>query len=80
MAANALLEGPAPASCTSRPIDFTKEGLPEYANSFAMAIDDLAIPEECAALLAAAASSAESKWEQAMINIGNGEQKMVLDR
>jgi hypothetical protein len=80
MAVNTLLEGPAPPSCTSRPIDFTKEGLPEYAHSFAMAIDDIATPVECAALLNAAETRAGAKWEQAMINIGNGEQKMVIDR
>lgn len=78
MAANTLLKGPAPPSCTSRPIDFTREGLPEYAGSFAMAIDDLATAEECTALLTAAESSAGGKWKQAMINIGNGEQQMAL--
>lgn len=79
MADNNLLEGPAPPTCTSRLIDFKKEGLPEYADAFAMAIDDLVTPEECTALLNAAESHSEGKWEEAMITLGNGEQRMVLD-
>jgi len=80
MADNNLLEGPAPPTCTSRLIDFKKEGLPEYADAFAMAIDDLVTPEECTALLNAAESHSEGKWEEAMITLGNGEQRTVLDR
>ena len=80
MADNTLLEGPAPASCTSRLIDFKKEGLLDYADAFAMAIDDLVTPEECTALLKAAESYSGGKWEEAMITIGHGEQKKVLDR
>jgi len=79
MAANTLLEGPAPPTCISKPIDFTQAGLPEYAESFAISIENLVTPEECKALLAFAESSAEGKWEQAMVNVGGGRQKMVLD-
>ena len=80
MAAKTLLEGPSPASCTSKLIDFTDAGLPEYAKSFAVAIDNLATPDECAALLAAAESTVDGKWEQAMVNIGGGRQRMVMDQ
>jgi hypothetical protein len=79
MAANTLLKGPAPPTCTSKPIDFTQAGLPVYAGFFAISIENLITPEECKALLAAAESTAERKWEQAMVNVGGGEQKMVLD-
>lgn len=79
MAATALLKGPAPPSCTSKHIDFVKVGLPEYAQSFAIAIKSLLTPEECSALLAAAESTSDGKWEQAMVNVGSGEQKMVID-
>lgn len=79
MAANTLLNGSAPASCTSRPIDFAEAGLPEYAQCFAIAIDNLVTPEECIALLTAAASTTDGKWEQAMVNVGGGEQMIVVD-
>lgn len=79
MAANALLKGSAPASCTSHHIDFAKAGLLEYAQAFAVAIENLVTPEECTALLAAAESTADGKWDQAMVNIGGGEQKIMTD-
>lgn len=79
MAANTLLEGPAPPTCRSKLIDFTKAGLPEYANSFAVAIENLVTPAECAALLAAAESTSDGDWEQAMVNIGGGRQRTILE-
>lgn len=74
-----LLEGPAPPTCTSKPIDFVKAGLPGYSSLFALTIHDLLTPEECASFLTAASATTDNKFEQAMINIGGGRQMLVVE-
>ncbi|KAJ1302065.1 hypothetical protein OPQ81_000899 [Rhizoctonia solani] len=49
-------------------LDFVKLGLPEYNHKFAMVIDNLFTPEDCARYVAKVES--EKEWEQAAINIG----------
>ncbi|CAE6439632.1 hypothetical protein RSOLAG22IIIB_04431 [Rhizoctonia solani] len=48
-------------------LDFVKLGLPEYKDKFAIVIDNLFTPEDCARYLAQVES--EKEWEQAAINI-----------
>ncbi|QRV81987.1 2OG-Fe(II) oxygenase family protein [Ceratobasidium sp. AG-Ba] len=49
-------------------LDFVELGLPEYENKFAMVIDNLFTPEDCARYVAAAEAS--KQWEVAAINGG----------
>jgi 2OG-Fe(II) oxygenase superfamily len=74
-----FLSGPSPSSCSSERIDFLKTSLPEYSNSFVMMIHDLLTPEECLDLLQIAKSTTNGHWEQAMINIGGGIQRLATD-
>jgi len=74
-----LLAERAPRTCRSERVDFAKAGLPEYANSFAMLIHDILTPDECQGFLEAAESTTNGKWEQAMVNIGNGKQALYTD-
>jgi len=76
---NNLLKSKAPVNCSSALIDFSKTPLPEYSNAFAVFIHNLLTPEECAAFLNAAQATTADKWEQAMINIGGGEQMLLTD-
>lgn len=76
-AATKLLDGPAPPDCKSELIDFSKTELSEYAGSFALLIHNVLTPAECKDLIHVAESTA--KWEQAMINIGNGRQTLALN-
>lgn len=81
-APNALmhtLSAKPPSTCRSELVDFKKLGMPEYQGRFALMIHDLLSPKECEDLLDAAESSQGYQWEGAMVNIGNGEQKMITD-
>ncbi|KAG8733746.1 hypothetical protein FRC11_003093 [Ceratobasidium sp. 423] len=53
-------------------LDFVKLGLPEYKHRFAVVIDNLFTPEDCARYIARAES--EKGWEQAAINLTANEQ------
>ena len=69
----------APSNCNSELIDFSRTPLPEYSNYFAILIENLLTPAECAALLNAAQSTTGNIWEQAMVNIGGGRQMLDVD-
>ena len=60
-------------------IDFAKTVLPEYKSSYAVIIDNALSKTECEALVKAAEATTNGTWEQAMINIGNGQQKLITD-
>ncbi|CCO29491.1 hypothetical protein BN14_03504 [Rhizoctonia solani AG-1 IB] len=62
----------APPLVAAHRLDFVKLGLPEYEHKFAMVIDNLFTPEECARLVAKVES--EKEWETAAINVGAGAQ------
>ncbi|KAG8728795.1 hypothetical protein FRC12_021483 [Ceratobasidium sp. 428] len=49
-------------------LDFVKLGLPEYKHKFAVVIDNLFTPEDCARYLDAA--QVEKEWEAAALNGG----------
>lgn len=64
---------------TVGPIDFAHTDLPEYAGLYAVVIDNVLSPDECALLIKAAESTSTKGWERAMINIGGGEQMLITD-
>jgi len=74
-----LLPHTAPMNRISELIDFSKTSLPEYSNSFALLIHNILTPAECNHLLEAAMSTTDNQWEQAMINIGGGRQRIETD-
>ncbi|KAK5171308.1 uncharacterized protein LTR77_004452 [Saxophila tyrrhenica] len=74
-----FLATPAPNITVDR-VDFPKTTLPEYKNSYAVILDNVLSHEECNTLLRAAEATAPDKgWERAMVNVGMGEQKLILD-
>jgi len=78
-ATDKLLPHTDPMNRTSELIDFSKTSLPEYSNSFALLIHNILTPAECNDLLEAAMSTTDNQWEQAMINIGGGRQRIETD-
>ncbi|CAE6441742.1 unnamed protein product [Rhizoctonia solani] len=56
----------APPPVVAHRLDFVKLGLPEYEHRFAMVIDNLFTPEDCARYVAKVES--EKEWEQAAVN------------
>ncbi|KAL8732199.1 MAG: hypothetical protein Q9166_002946 [cf. Caloplaca sp. 2 TL-2023] len=62
-----------------RKIDFSNTPLPEYKGLYAVVIDNAFTKAECDDLIRAAEATTGGKWEQAMINVGNGEQMLVQD-
>ncbi|KAL4745779.1 hypothetical protein BDW72DRAFT_207896 [Aspergillus terricola var. indicus] len=71
-----------PANAHCRVIDFatTDPPLPEYKRYLAAVIDNALTESECKELLRIAeASTADGKWERAMINVGGNRQKISTD-
>ncbi len=77
-----LLSTPSPPTCTSTVIDFSTTPLPEYVNHFALLISNLLTASECAQLLhlAESTTSPAATWSPAEINIGHGQQMLIMDR
>ncbi len=75
-----FLSGPNPdADVIVQKIDFSKTALPEYKDLYAVIIDNVLNEEECKALVRAAEAHADGKWEQAMVNVGGGLQRLISD-
>ncbi|KAL9000578.1 MAG: hypothetical protein Q9169_000871 [Polycauliona sp. 2 TL-2023] len=60
-------------------IDFKETPLLEYDGLYAAILDNVFSREECQDLIRAAEATTNGQWEQAMINVGNGEQKLIPD-
>ncbi|KAL8634484.1 MAG: hypothetical protein Q9228_007921 [Teloschistes exilis] len=60
-------------------IDFTKTSLPEYKGLYAVILDNVLTKAECDDLVRAAEGRTNGEWEQAMINIGGGHQRLITD-
>lgn len=73
-----FLSGPAQGLIVQR-IDFSKTSLPEYDGLYATIIDNALSEAECNTLIRAAEAHAGGKWEQAMVNVGLGRQKLISD-
>lgn len=73
-----FLKGPGP-TISKEIVDFKKTSLPEYDAHFAVILDNVFTEEECNTLVRAAEASTNGKWEQAMVNVGNGRQRTIKD-
>jgi len=60
-------------------IDFKETELPEYSGSYGTILDSVFTKEECESLVSAAEARTNGVWEQAMVNIGGGEQALYTD-
>jgi hypothetical protein len=67
-----------PAPIVVHKINFTAFDLPEYAPRYALVIDNLFTPADCARIVAEAESDGRS-WQQALINGGPTEAQQYLD-
>ncbi|KAL8668149.1 MAG: hypothetical protein Q9202_000127 [Teloschistes flavicans] len=63
----------------SQKVDFTKTSLPEYKGLYAVILDNVLTRAECDHLVRAAEARTNGEWEQAMINIGGGHQRLITD-
>lgn len=73
-----FLSGPAQGLIVQR-IDFSKTSLPEYDGLYATIIDNALSETECNSLIRAAEAHSGGKWEQAMVNVGGGRQRLISD-
>ena len=73
-----FLSGPA-LNLQKTNIDWKKTDLPEYDGLYAAVLDGVFTKEECDLLVHAAEATADGKWEQAMVNIGNGQQTLATE-
>lgn len=73
-----FLTGPTPKIKKDR-VNFAKGGLHEYADAWAVVLDNVMTEEECNQLVAAAEATTNGKWERALVNIGGGMQAMYED-
>ncbi|KAK1147244.1 hypothetical protein N8T08_001983 [Aspergillus melleus] len=83
-----FLRGECPKACLRR-LDFshTSPPIPAFRHHFAATVDDLLTANECRDLLRLAEESAVQTnkgstaptWDRAMVNVGNGQQTMLID-
>ncbi|KAI4175768.1 MAG: hypothetical protein LQ343_001381 [Gyalolechia ehrenbergii] len=73
-----FLSKPAPNIQLQR-IDFTKTPLPEYKGLYAVVLDNVLTKDEWDDLIRVAEATTGGKWEQAMVNVGGGQQKLITD-
>ncbi|RYP13175.1 hypothetical protein DL765_007002 [Monosporascus sp. GIB2] len=69
-----VLGGPAPACAAARVIDFKETEVKEYADYFAMVINDILTPEECAELISLVLPAHNAPWPPATMTAYNGSQ------
>ncbi|KAF9880806.1 hypothetical protein CkaCkLH20_01848 [Colletotrichum karsti] len=70
-----FLSGPPPDPVTLTRIDWSGTPLPENGDRYAVVLDNVLTPAECAQLIAlaeASATTADAPWQPAMVNIGGG--------
>ncbi|KAL6715278.1 hypothetical protein ACLMJK_007542 [Lecanora helva] len=60
-------------------VDWQKTPLPEYEGRYAVILDNAFTATECKILIKLAELTANGKWEQAMVNVGLGEQELDTD-
>lgn len=73
-----FLSSPGPGKAVQK-IDFTRTSLPEYDGNYAVVVDNALTKEECECLVRAAEAKNGGEWEQAMVNVGGGRQKLITD-
>ncbi|RYP62628.1 hypothetical protein DL769_007234 [Monosporascus sp. CRB-8-3] len=72
-----VLSGPAPACVSAGVIDFKETEVKEYADYFAMVINGILTPEECAELISLVQPADNTPWPPATMTAYNGSQ--ILD-
>ena len=73
-----VLSNPSPNIAVNR-VDFVNTALPQYADKYAVILDNVLSSDECKLLIHAAETSATQGWERAMINVGGGRQQLMID-
>lgn len=71
-----FLSGPAPISLDR--IDFSNTALKVYKGYYAVVLDNVLSPSECALLVQAAEAQTNGTWEPAMVNAGGDRQVLSL--
>ena len=71
-----FLSGPGPEIAVQR-IDFTKTTLPELNGLYAAVLDNVLSAPECAQFVEAAEATSNGLWEQALVNVGMGQQVLM---
>ena len=74
-----FLLGPGRPKVIKAVVDFNHTDLPEYKGRYATVLDNVFTKDECDTLVRAAEAQSNGAWEQAMINIGGGEQALMTD-
>jgi len=73
-----FLTSPAKKITVNR-INFTAANLPEYEGLYAVVINGVLTTNECNALIRGAEASSVRGWEQATINIGEGQERLLTE-
>lgn len=74
-----FLSGPGPEKSV-RKVDFKQTSIPEYDGLYAVVIDNCLTKDECNELIHGAEATTNGKlWEQALVNVGNGKQRLITD-
>ncbi|PVI01267.1 hypothetical protein DM02DRAFT_613786 [Periconia macrospinosa] len=64
---------------TKSHIDWSQTTLPEYANAYAVVLDNVLTPAECAQLVSAAEASNKGEWDQAMLRSGRDSMRLATN-
>lgn len=73
-----FLSGPGP-KIEKSDVEFRYTELPEYEGRYATILDKVFTKSECDILVQAAEAQSNGTWEQALINVGGGEQALITD-
>ncbi|KAL8932319.1 MAG: hypothetical protein Q9211_006382 [Gyalolechia sp. 1 TL-2023] len=73
-----FLSKPAP-NIQLQKIDFAQTLLPEYNGLYAVVLDNVLTKAECDDLIRAAEARTGGEWEEAMVNVGGGRQRLITD-
>src|SRR5205809_8145365 len=74
-----FLLNPLPSPPLIRPIHFAQTPLKDYSPYYAIILDNIFTPAECDQLLRAAEATRNGQWEEAMVNVGGGKQRMAKE-
>lgn len=68
-----------PRDAVKKDINWHETSIPEYKGYYSAILDDAFTPTECKILLKLAELTTKGKWEQAMVNVGYGEQALMTE-
>ena len=74
-----ILLDEAPVDMRRSNINWEQTDISEYEGLYAVLIDNVLTPAECAALVEAAEATTNGVWEEALINVGRGRQERRVD-